>query len=177
METQRFIIRDTEFDDYEYFVKWENDPDITEYLSYDENRSYEDVVTEAIYNKFRKGKLDYTIVCRDSGKPVGRIFISTVNHDSDSLDITKFYIGEKELWGQGIAREIFRELLEYCFTFLHMERITLDYYVGNKRAHTLYESLGFKQEGIGRHAAKKNGQYYDLVFMSMLRSDFFGDKG
>ena len=137
METENFLIRETEFDDYEYFVKWENDPEVTKYLTFDENRSYEDVVTEAIYNKFSREKLDFTIVDRESGKPIGRIFISKIDTHSDSLDITKFYIGETQFWGKGVAREIMNELLEYCFTFLHMERVTLDYYTGNKRAYTL----------------------------------------
>ena len=176
METENFLIRETEFDDYEYFVKWENDPEVTKYLTFDENRSYEDVVTEAIYNKFCREKLDFTIVDRESGKPIGRIFISKIDTHSDSLDITKFYIGETQFWGKGVAREIMNELLEYCFTFLHMERVTLDYYTGNKRAYTLYESLGFEKEGVARNATKKDGKYYDLHLMSMLRSEFFGDK-
>ena len=156
METENFLIRETEFDDYEYFVKWENDPEVTKYLTFDENRSYEDVVTEAIYNKFSREKLDFTIVDRESGKPIGRIFISKIDTHSDSLDITKFYIGETQFWGKGVAREIMNELLEYCFTFLHMERVTLDYYTGNKRAYTLYESLGFEKEGVARNATKKD---------------------
>ena len=176
METENFLIRETEFDDYEYFVKWETDPEVTKYLTFDENRSYEDVVTEAIYNKFSREKLDFTIVDRESGKPIGRIFISKIDTHSDSLDITKFYIGETQFWGKGVAREIMNELLEYCFTFLHMERVTLDYYTGNKRAYTLYESLGFEKEGVARNATKKDGKYYDLHLMSMLRSEFFGDK-
>ena len=176
METENFLIRETEFDDYEYFVKWENDPEVTKYLTFDENRSYEDVVTEAIYNKFSREKLDFTIVDRESGKPIGRIFISKIDTHSDSLDITKFYIGETQFWGKGVAREIMNELLEYCFTFIHMERVTLDYYTGNKRAYTLYESLGFEKEGVARNATKKDGKYYDLHLMSMLRSEFFGDK-
>ncbi len=176
METENFLIRETEFDDYEYFVKWENDPEVTKYLTFDENRSYEDVVTEAIYNKFSREKLDFTIVDRESGKPIGRIFISKIDTHSDSLDITKFYIGETQFWGKGVAREIMNELLEYCFTFLHMERVTLDYYTGNKRAYTLYENLGFEKEGVARNATKKDGKYYDLHLMSMLRSEFFGDK-
>ena len=176
METRNFLIRETEFDDYEYFARWESDPEVTRYLTFDESRSYEEVVTEALYNKFSNDKLDFTIVDRERSVPVGRIYITRVDRHSDSLDITKFYIGEPELWGQGIAREIINELLEYFFTFLHMERVTIDHYVGNKRAHTLYESIGFRQEGTGRHATKKNGQYYDLVFMSILRSEFFGEK-
>ena len=46
METQNFVIRETRFSDYEYFTKWECDENITKYMSFDENRSYEDVVTE-----------------------------------------------------------------------------------------------------------------------------------
>lgn len=176
METQNFLIRETEFNDYEYFARWETDPDVTRYLSFDEDRTYEDVTTEALYNKLASDKLDFTIVSRDSGSPVGRIYISRIDRHSDSLDITKFYIGDASLWGKGVAREIMNELLEYCFTFLHMERVTLDYYTGNKRAVALYESLGFKGEGVARNATKKDGRYYDLHLMSMLRAEFFGDK-
>lgn len=176
METQNFIIRGTEFKDYEYFAVWEKDPVVTKFLSFDEERTYEDVVTEGLYNKFSTERMDFTIVARETGEPVGRIYISRIDRHSDSLDITKFYIGDPNMWGKGIGREIMNEVLEYCFTFLHMERVTLDYYTGNKRASTLYESLGFKSEGVARNATKKDGRYYDLHLMSMLRSEFFGDK-
>ena len=175
METQNFIIRETEFTDYEFFAKWETDQQVIKYLSFDEDRTYADVVTEALYNKFSTDKLDYTVVSRETGKPVGRIYISRLDRHSDSLDITKFYIGETALWGKGCGREIMNELLKYCFTFLHMERVTLDYYTGNKRASTLYESLGFKSEGIARNATRKDGRYYDLHLMSMLRAEFFDE--
>lgn len=173
MSTHNFIIRDTEFTDYEYFAKWETDPTVIKYLSFDEDRTYEQVVTEALYNKFSTDKLDYTVVERETGKPIGRIYISRLDKHADSLDITKFYIGEPDMWGKGAGREIMNELLTYCFTFLHMERVTLDYYTGNKRAATLYESLGFKPEGVARNATKKDGRYYDLHLMSMLRTEYF----
>lgn len=176
METQNFIIRETEFKDYEYFAVWEKDPIVTKFLSFDEERTYEDVVTEGLYNKFSAERMDFTIVERDTDKPVGRIYISRIDRHSDSLDITKFYIGDSSMWGKGVGREIMNEVLEYCFTFLHMERVTLDYYTGNKRASSLYESLGFKSEGVARNATKKDGRYYDLNLMSMLRSEFFGEK-
>lgn len=175
METQNFLIRETEFGDYEYFAMWETDPDVTRYLTFDEDRTYEDVVTEALYNRFSREKMDFTIVDRDRNVPVGRIYISRIDRHCDSLDITKFYIGDKDLWGKGIGREIMNELLEYCFTFLHMERVTLDYYTGNTRASGLYESLGFKKEGVARNATKKDGKYYDLHLMSLIRADFFGE--
>lgn len=176
METRNFLIRETEFNDYKYFAGWEVDPVVTKFLSFDENRTYEDVVTEALYNKKDETKLDFTVIKRETGEPVGRIYISRIDRHGDSLDITKFYIGDPSLWGKGVGREIMTEVLAYCFTFLHMERVTLDYYTGNKRASSLYESLGFKSEGVARNATKKDGRYHDLNLMSMLRSEFFEDK-
>jgi len=176
METRNFLIRETEFSDYEYFARWENDPEVIRYLSFDEDRSYEEVVTEGFANRADDTKQDFTIVDRESGNPVGRAYLSRIDTHADSLDITKFYIGEKSVWGKGCGREVMDELLRYCFTFLHMERVTLDYYTGNKRAAALYESLGFKKEGVARNATKKDGRYYDLHLMSLLRSEYFGEK-
>lgn len=173
METQNYIIRESEFGDYEYFAKWETDPVMTEFLAYDEDRTYEDVVTEAFDHKKDETMVDFTIVSRNTGKPIGRIFISRIDRHSDSLDITKLYIGDAEFRGRGVGREIMETLLEFCFTNLHMERVSLDYFTGNKRAAALYESLGFRSEGLARNACKKNGRYYDLNLMSMLRSEFF----
>jgi len=176
METQNFLIRESEFADYEYFVRWERDPEVTKYLTFDEDRSYEDVVTEAIFNKNSNDRMDFTIVDKEKNLPIGRICFSRIDRHNDSLDISKMYIGETEYWGRGVGREVITEVLEYCFTFMHMERVTLDYYKGNKRAAALYESLGFKNEGAARNAAKKNGKYYDMHLMSLLRSEFFGEK-
>lgn len=173
METQNYIIREAEFADYQYFAGWETDPQTTEFLAYDEDRTYEDVVTEAFENRMDETKVDFTIVDRNTGKPIGRIYLSRIDRHSDSLDITKLYIGDDENRGRGVGREVMEELLEFCFTNLHMERVSLDYFTGNRRAAALYESLGFKNEGVARNACKKNGRYYDLNLMSMLRSEFF----
>ena len=54
-----------------------------------------------------------------------------------------------------------------------MQQIEIDYYDGNKAAAALYDSIGFQREGIARNAAKKDGRYYDLHQLSMLRSEFF----
>ena len=173
METQNYLIRESQFSDYEYFAKWEVDPAVTEFLSYDEGRTYEDVVAEAYANKSDDTKIDYTIVDKNLNKPIGRVYISRIDRHSDSLDITKLYIGDKDYRGKGVAKEVMIEILRYCFIFMHMERVSLDYYTGNDRASALYEKLGFKNEGVARNSTKKDGKYYDLNLMSMLKSEFF----
>lgn len=172
-ENKNLLIRQTRFQDYEYFAKWEIDPGVTQYLSFDDDRTYEDVVNEAIESKNDPTKMDLTIVDKKTGEPIGRICVTRIDRHSDSLDITKIYIGEPEMRGKGIGEEAMRILLAYFFTFMHMERVSLDFYTGNKSAQNLYEKLGFKAEGIARNATKKNGRYFDLNLMSMLRSEFF----
>lgn len=173
METKNLVIRETIFEDCEYFAKWETDPEITQYLSYDEERSYKDVVEEWVIDKMDPTKLQFTIVKKDIRQPIGRIYISRIDRHCDSLDITKLYIAGEENRHAGLGKEMLRELLEYCFVFLHMERVTLDHYTGNKAAAALYEKLGFQKEGLARNAAKKNGRYYDLHLLSLLRTEFF----
>ncbi len=172
-EINNLLIRDAEFKDYEHFARWEIDPEVTRYLSFDDDRSYEDVVNEAIADKHDRTKMDLTIEDPKTGEPIGRILITRIDRHSDSLDITKLYIGDSSYRGKGAGEDIMKSLLAYFFTFMHMERISLDYYTGNKSAQNLYEKLGFSSEGVARNATKKNGRYYDLNLMSMLRSEFF----
>lgn len=173
LETKNLVIRETIFEDCEAFAKWETDPDVTQFLSYEEDRTYEDVVEEWILSKQDPTKLQFTIVRKDAGQPIGRVYISRIDSACDSLDITKLYLAGEENRRMGLGRELLRELLEYCFVYLHMERVTLDYYSGNKAASALYEKMGFQSEGTARNATKKNGKYYDLHLMSMLRTEFF----
>lgn len=173
METKNLIIRETIFEDCEYFAKWEVDPEVTQFLSYDEDRTYKDIVEEWIVDKMDATKLQFTVIDKSIGAPIGRIYISRIDRHLDSLDITKLYLAGSENRQRGLGKELMRELLEYFFVFLHMERVTLDYYTGNKAAAALYEKMGFQNEGVARNSTKKDGRYYDLHLMSMLRTEFF----
>ena len=174
METKNFSIRESRFSDYEYFYRWESDPEITRFLSFDSDRTYEDVVKSCFTNASMPTRMDFTIVDRETGEPAGRIYVSRMERCYDSMDITQYYM-DKKYWGKGHGREVLREFLEYCFTYLHMERVTTDYYTGNKKAAALYAGMGFSGEGVARHATRKDGKYYDLHLMSIIRSEFFGE--
>lgn len=173
MESKNLLIRDTCFSDYKYFAEWEVQKDVTDFLSIGDNRTYEDIVRESVHRETDPTKLEFTIVLKEENRPIGRVYISRVDPDTNSLDITRIYIAEKKHRGKGLGEEAMRLLLEYCFMILHTERVTLDHYMGNETASALYLKLGFQYEGLARHGCKKNGKYYDVSLMSMLRSEFF----
>ena len=171
IETDNFIIRDVRFSDYEYFAEWEVDQEMTRYFSFDADRTYEDVVTEGFAYKEDKSVLDLTITDKGSGEPLGRIIISRIEPHYKSLDITKIYVGG-DMRGKGIGSEVLVGLLKYLFEEQEMHRVTLDYYTDNTRARDLYRRLGFVDEGVARDACTKDGKYFDLNLMSILRDEY-----
>lgn len=171
MESENIIIRKSTFDDCKIFTEWEQQDYVKKFLTINKERTYEEVVREFILREQDPTKEQYTIILKNTG-PIGRVYLSNISREFDFIDITRIYIGEKEHLGKGYGRECMELLLDYCFNVLKMERVTLDHYTGNK-AGELYLKLGFKYEGIMRHAAKKDGKYYDLHLMSMLREEYF----
>ncbi len=170
-ETENYYVRETIFSDYEYYIKWETDPDMTKYFALDSDRSYEDVVVEGFAFKSDRSVVDCTIVDKDGDVPVGRIIIGRIEDHYKSVDITKIYVGGNRR-GQGIGGEVLVGLIKYLFREKDLERVTLDHFRDNHRAAALYERLGFVREGIARNACAKDGVYYDLHLMSMLREEF-----
>ena len=170
MVSENVIIRKSTFYDCEIFTKWEQQDYIKEFLTINKVRTYEEVIREFILREQDSSNEQYTITLKNK-EPIGRIYLSKISKESDSMDITRIYIGEKDYLGKGYGREAMELLLDYCFNNLKMERVSLDHYIGNTAA-KLYLSLGFKYEGIMRKAAKRNNGYFDLHLMSMLREEY-----
>ncbi|MEE0516177.1 MAG: GNAT family protein, partial [Emergencia sp.] len=135
--------------------------------------TYEEIVTEFVRYNLDPSKLQFTITLKPEDKPIGKIYISRINRHEDSMDITRVYIADTENRGKGYGEEALRLVLEYAFINLHMERVTIDHFEGNKIAAALYEKIGFKNEGLLRHAGKKNGKYVNLQLKSMLRAEYY----
>lgn len=176
MESKNLMIRPAVFDDCSLFSIWEKMREVNEFFSIDDDRDYEQIVREFILREADPSKLQFTILLKNyqgEDEIIGRIYISNVNLHDDSLDITRIYIGSKEYRNKGYGEEAMRLILEYCFINLHTERVTLDHFSGNDIAARLYLKLGFQNEGVARNGAKKNGKYYDLHIMSILRSEYY----
>ncbi|MCR5481181.1 MAG: GNAT family N-acetyltransferase [Clostridia bacterium] len=177
IETRHLFIRESEFADCRLFAEWETSPSVTEFSTIGEGRDYEQVTREYVRRCNEPDKLQFTIVYKESEEAIGRICVGCIDREFDSCDITRIYIAYSDMRRKGYAEEAILALLDYFFTNMNMERITLDYMPGNKPAEALYYKLGFSHEGILRNAAKKEGRYFDLHKMSMLRSEFYEKHG
>jgi len=73
---------------------------------------------------------------------------------------------------QGYAREIYTALIPHFFEDLSLNRLSLLTLESNLAAINLYESLGFKREGILRQAFRRDSQYLNAYQYSLLASEF-----
>jgi RimJ/RimL family protein N-acetyltransferase len=82
-------------------------------------------------------------------------------------------IGDKSVWGRGIATTALRILLDYAFTVRSLERIYAEVYTFNTRSLHLFEKLGFQHEGVLRQHDFHNGSRQDMHIFGMLKPEFY----
>lgn len=173
LESKNLILRNTVFSDCVLFAEWEARKNVNEFFTMNDDRDYEEIVRDFILFSEDPTKELFTILLKPEEKPIGRVILTRINKEEDSLDMTRIYIADESLRNHGYGEEAIRLLLEYAFINLHMERVTIDHFSANEIARHLYHKIGFRDEGTMRHSGKKNGRYYDLCLMSMLRAEYY----
>ena len=74
--------------------------------------------------------------------------------------------------GKGYGSEAIRVLQKFAFEELNLNRIELDVYDFNVRAHKCYLKCGFKEEGRMRQKLFRNGQFRDVIKMAILKEEY-----
>ncbi|MFC2053668.1 GNAT family N-acetyltransferase [Chloroflexota bacterium] len=170
----RLRLRAVERSDLELFVEWLNDPEVREGLLLhlpmsmaEEEKWFEDMI--------KRPDVEHPMVIEirqdESWVMIGNCGIHNIAWRLRSAEVGIF-IGEKGYWDQGYGTEAMRLLLDHSFNTLNLNRITLQVYEDNPRAVRAYEKVGFVHEGRARQGMYKNGRYVDIIWMSVLRSEW-----
>jgi RimJ/RimL family protein N-acetyltransferase len=64
-----------------------------------------------------------------------------------------------------------RLMCDYGFNTLNLHRIFLRVFEGNERGKQAYKKAGFIHEGTMRQAHFRDGRYWDVDLMSILKTD------
>jgi RimJ/RimL family protein N-acetyltransferase len=81
-------------------------------------------------------------------------------------------IGDRDYWGKGYGREAVGLVLRYAFHHLGRRRVGLMTHVKNERALGCFRACGFVEEGRPRKEFWYQGEYVDMVKMSILREEW-----
>jgi RimJ/RimL family protein N-acetyltransferase len=175
IETQDLIIRETEFQDLEFFHAWERMPEVTEFFSIPAGQSKEDLYHKYFLDKDDSTAAQFTILLRSQDAttdpvPIGRIVLADII-PGWKAEIWRIYIADPRLRGKGYGKQALLAMVHYCFRELALQRLYLDFYSGNP-AEFLYKKVGFVEEGVLRGNCRKDGILHDVHLMSMLRAEY-----
>lgn len=173
---ERVRLRADERSDLPHFVGWLNDPEVRQGLQADlpmcqaeEEAWYENMLKQP------KAEHPFAIEARQGQgwTLIGNCGFHQIDWSSRSAEVGIF-IGDKTYWNQGYGTEVMHLLLRVGFQTHNLHRVWLRVHADNRRAIAAYEKAGFVHEGCMRQAVYKEGQYVDLLLMSVLRAEWQG---
>lgn len=82
-------------------------------------------------------------------------------------------IFEKEMRNKGLGTDINMSIMRYAFSTLNIQRLETNILITNKASiHLFTEKCGWTIEGTRRKASYKNGEYIDVLFLSILKNEY-----
>ena len=161
-------------EDIESFLKWFNDPEITQYLVMYRpmTRMEEEDWFDNLKNRKDTIHLSIVIPSEDgSEKLIGNCGIHNINWKNRVGEVG-IVIGEKEYQNRGYGTEVMELLLEYGFNTVNLNRIELYVYDYNVSAIKSYKKVGFIEEGRKRQFMWNKGKFHDAIMMSILAEEW-----
>src|SRR5260370_750528 len=103
------------------------------------------------------------------GRAVGTTGIHEINWKF-GRGTTGTLIGDKKVWGKGLAREVMQLRARYAFTELPLRKLEAAYFDGNEASGRAQAAAGYKIVGRRREYVFAGGRWLDEVLTEGLRS-------
>lgn len=159
------------------YVDWLNDPQVNQYL---ETRWCKQDIESV--RGFVKTQIDscnsllLAIVDEQENKHIGNIKIGPVNTHHHHADIS-YFIGDKKMWGRGIATAAIRLACKCGFDELGLHKIEAGAYKEAIASWKALEKNGFKREATLREHMLCGDGYTDVYRYGLLLDEFYSGIG
>ncbi len=166
---ERIYLSPINLDDAELYTAWLNELATTRYLNLAPRQITLQSEREALIELAKQHS--YAIIAREGDALLGNCGLFGIEDVNQTAEIGIF-IGESSRRGEGYGSEALRLLCDYGFYVLNLRSIHLRTYAYNTRGVACYRRAGFKDSGCLRKAHFYAGEFYDVLFMDILREEF-----
>ncbi len=171
---QRVYLSPMRAEDAEQYVRWLNDPAVTDGIG--TTGRVLDVESERRWIAENAGDTQFAIVRLADDRLLGNCGIQNVSWQRRSAEVGLF-LGDEENRGQGYGKEVLRLLLTFAFDTMGLHSVCLHVFDFNARAIAAYEAVGFRPAGRRREAYFVNGVWHDELTMDILENEYRQGKG
>lgn len=180
IETPRLHLRPFTREDLGAFRQIAGQEEVLSYLPDSDRMNHEEMKAtldwliecyrENTPEKIRKFTLP--IVLKSSGEIAGWCGIGPLEFDEAETEI--YFLISHRYWGQGLATEATRALLEYAFAKLGLQRIVAVIDPANHASTRVVEKLGMRPEGPVRGLASIHNHYEGHILYELKANEYHG---
>lgn len=152
---------------------WMDDYEVTRFL--ESGRTPNNLARQRAYFESMQNRPDavlFAICDRATDQHIGNIGLRDIHPVHRRADIG-ILIGDRAFWGKGYATEATFLVADYGFRRRNLHSIWLGVLASNAAAIRAYEKVGFVVDGREREAWWAEGQYHDVLHMSILAREHF----
>ncbi len=154
------------------YVDWLNNPEINRYLEARwQTHTLESTIAFVKSIKKSPDSIIFAIIYKN--KYVGNIKIGPIHPIYKHADVG-YMIGDKSVWGNGVATNAINSVCKFAFNVLKLERMQACVFEENIGSQKALLKNNFKLEGRYRKKAflKMGDNYSDIVTFSLLKSEY-----
>ena len=169
IEGERVYLSPINLEDCEMYVKWLNNPNITQFLDCNDNLitlSKERELLEKLANE----EFTLAIVKKEDDTLLGNIGLTKIDYKNGKAELGIF-IGDEDNLSKGYGSEAIRLMLGFAFNEIRLHNVMLTVFSNNPRAIKAYTKCGFKEFGRRHDAIYHNGEYLDLIYMEVINEN------
>lgn len=172
IEGKKVYLRAIEPEDLEYYRENINDPE-TEKMVGGWSLPVASVSQRDWYNSIvgDRNNLRFTISMKDEDLPLGMVNLVDIDWKS-GVAFSGIKLFKNAQRKSGIGFDTVMSMDRYAFDELRLNRIEGTILTTNIPSIKLYKKCGWVEEGIRRQSKYQSGEYYDEIFVSILREDF-----
>ena len=156
-------------DDVPAMMKWFEDLEVTRFLMVQLPPSLE-AEKEWLANTGRDPNVIYWII-EHEGRVVGGTGIVQIDWKNQH-GMTGTVIGDKTVWGKGIAREMMRLRAVFAFTQTPLRKLKSGYLDGNEASARAQKAAGYREVGRLREERFGDGRWHDMILTELMREDW-----
>lgn len=176
LEGETVTLRPIEEEDLDFIQRNVNDPRIWR-PAMDVNPMNREIGQEYFETVLSTEEDVKCLVCVDE-TPVGQVSLTGSQYGPDETSRARSmelaYWVDPDYHGNGYGSDAAATIIEYGFEDRNLRRISARPGSFNEASIALLESLGFEREGRLREAAWYRGEYYDMLWYGLLRSEWDG---
>jgi ribosomal-protein-alanine N-acetyltransferase len=176
LETDRLVLRAFEEADAPALFPHAANPNVTRFTLWEHHKSLDDTlmfVRDYARCRYLEGTPEpYAITQKadPAHNPIGAVGCFWASQANRTMELG-YWLAEP-FWGRGLAVEACRAVLTHALTACEPQRVQARVIAGNAASVRVLQKLGFRYEGLLRASLFRRGNFEDLLYYAVLRSEW-----